>query len=507
MRDRRVSSFGLVSIVLALIGAMHVGDVVAAPDAKPRVALVVGNSSYRTSPLENPVNDARAMSQALREAGFQVTTLENASQRQMFDAIRGFGDTIARGSVGLFYYAGHGVQVKGRNFLIPVDVVIEREDEVPYKGVDIGQVLDKMEAARNPLNVVIIDACRNNPFARKGRSGVAGLAQIDAPVGTLIAFATAPGAEASDGDSDGKNGLYTQYLLQYMNQPGLKAEDVFKRVRVAVRQKTNGRQIPWENTSLEGDFYFTPPTVAEATVAAQAKRDPELELWSAIKDSRNPYDYKTYLERYPQGQYSADARKRFAELEQPTTVVAAQQRTNQDDGKPARSSQTFSFSRAEEEAARRYEARQQGGLADIAQVPCSQARKSAPIRVEINEQFLKGLAVIAQQKGGSSGDAIAARLRGVGLNVAASGTPQYFLRGSVTSQANASRVLRVNEIAINTALTLTDASGAVVGTVLHREESFAGDDLYTIYAGLISRQAATVAAQVYRDLCEASRGK
>ena len=166
--------------------------------------------------------------------------------------------------------------MKGRNFLVPVDAQIQREDEVAYNSVDAGQVLDKMEAANNRLNIVILDACRNNPFARSFRSGSNGLAQMDAPVGTPIAFATAPGSVASDGE--GQNGLYTQHLLQSMRKPGVKIEDVFKNVRASVRRDSQGKQIPWESTSLEGDFVFVPQPPAPAAAvkavpAAAAKID------------------------------------------------------------------------------------------------------------------------------------------------------------------------------------------------------------------------------------------
>jgi len=236
--------------------------------AEQRVALVIGNSQYKDSPLLNPVNDARAIGEALRRAGFRVVEKENIGRVEMQLALRDFGDALKGGGVGLFYFAGHGVQVKGRNFLIPVDASIEREDEVAYNGVDASQVLDKMEAANNRLNIVILDACRNNPFARSFRSSSAGLAQMEAPVGTFIAFATAPGSVASDGQ--GKNGLYTQHLLRAMLRPGIKIEDVFKNVRAGVRRDSSGRQVPWENTSLEGDFVFVPrPPAPPAPAVAQ----------------------------------------------------------------------------------------------------------------------------------------------------------------------------------------------------------------------------------------------
>ena len=222
--------------------------------SEKRVALVIGNSAYPTAPLKNPVNDAQDMAQALGNLGFDVTYRENLNQNDMKRAIREFGPKIRNGGVGLFYYAGHGAQLNGRNYLVPIGAVIEKENDLEYEGVDAGLVLDEMFAAGNQLNIVILDACRNNPFARSFRTDSPGLAVMKAPVETVIAYATAPGEVAADGAS--RNGLYTQELLKNIKTPGLKLEDVFKRVRTAVRQISNGKQIPWESVSLERDFYF-----------------------------------------------------------------------------------------------------------------------------------------------------------------------------------------------------------------------------------------------------------
>jgi uncharacterized caspase-like protein len=220
-----------------------------------RVALVIGNTSYETSPLLNSVNDARDMAQALSDFGFEVIFKENLSQREMKQSIRVFGDRISQGGVGLFYFAGHAVQVKGHNYLIPVGTRISNEGEVENEAIDIGLVLTQMESAKNSMNIMILDACRNNPFPRHLRSLSKWLAPIDAPCGTLIAYATAPGAEAMDGR--GRNGLYTQELLKAMRTPGLSIEEIFKRVRIAVQRLTYGRQTPWESSSLISDFYFS----------------------------------------------------------------------------------------------------------------------------------------------------------------------------------------------------------------------------------------------------------
>jgi len=223
--------------------------------SESRLALVIGNGSYKVSPLTNPPNDAKAVAKTLRDLGFKVIEREDATFTQMQDALREFGDTLKlSGGVGLFYYAGHGIQYKNSNYLLPVDSDIQREDEVPFVAFDVTRVLQKIESAGSRLNVVILDACRNNPFARSFRSNSGGLAQMDAPTGTIVAFSTAPGSVASDGQ--GNNGLYTQHLLANITEPNLKIEEVFKKVRVAVKQSSKGQQVPWENTSLEGDFYF-----------------------------------------------------------------------------------------------------------------------------------------------------------------------------------------------------------------------------------------------------------
>jgi hypothetical protein len=226
-------------------------------DAKPerRLALVIGNGAYPTSPLRNPTNDARALAVALKTLGFEVTAHENLGQREMRRAILEFGTRLREGGVGLFYFAGHGVQVNGRNYLVPVDAAIASEAEVEVEALDVASVLARMDTARNRVNLVILDACRDNPFARSFRSTTRGLAAIDAPSGTLIAYATAPGRVARDGE--GANGLYTGELLRALQAPGLRVEEVFKRVRQSVLERSAGDQVPWESSSLVGDFLFT----------------------------------------------------------------------------------------------------------------------------------------------------------------------------------------------------------------------------------------------------------
>lgn len=209
-----------------------------------RTALVIGNARYTTAPLKNPVNDARAISSTLEELGFQETMLEDVGQKKMKRAIDKFGRTIRDGGVGLFYFSGHGMQVDGRNYLIPVDAEVDAEADVEYEAEEAGRVLAKMKTANNGMNLVILDACRNNPFARSFRSASKGLATLNAPSGTFIGYATAPGSVASDGTGD--NGLYIGELVRHMNIPGLKLEEVFKRVRADVQEKSGNAQVPWD---------------------------------------------------------------------------------------------------------------------------------------------------------------------------------------------------------------------------------------------------------------------
>jgi formylglycine-generating enzyme required for sulfatase activity len=226
-------------------------------DSQKRTALVIGNSNYQSSSLRNPVNDASDMAQALSNLGFQVTLGTDMTRKEMRLSIRAFGDKLNAGDVGLFYYAGHGMQVDGRNYLIPIGAKIEREDEIQDEAIDAGSVLRKMDTAGNIMNMVFLDACRDNPFARSFRSGNKGLAQMDAPSGSLIVYATAPGSVAADGD--GRNGVFTKNLLAHINTQGEPLVQMMMKVRSNVRKETGGKQTPWESSSLEGNFYFAPP--------------------------------------------------------------------------------------------------------------------------------------------------------------------------------------------------------------------------------------------------------
>jgi len=233
---------------------IHLSSTPALSAQDRRIALVIGNGAYKSDPLRNPVNDATDIADALKKLGFSVSLKTDANQRNMKQAIRAFGKKLRKGGVGLFYFAGHGVQVKGTNYLIPIGAQIESEADVEYEAVDAGRVLAQMEEAENSLNIIVLDACRDNPFARSFRSSGRGLAKMDAPTGSILAYATAPGSIASDGP--GRNGLYTSALLKHMMTPGLEIGRLFRQVRIDVLGSSGKKQVPWEASSLTGDFYF-----------------------------------------------------------------------------------------------------------------------------------------------------------------------------------------------------------------------------------------------------------
>jgi TonB family protein len=272
-----------------------------------RLALVIGNGSYQNaSRLTNPPNDAEDMATALRDLSFELVggqAYVNQTGEQTKQLIVKFGEVLSRqGGVGLFYYAGHGVQSQGHNYLIPIEAKVLHEKTLEFDAVDVNRVLAEMDASGNGFNIVILDACRNNPFARSWRDAGQGLAQVNAPEGTLIAYATGPGRVANDGDS--RNGTYTAELLRQMRVKDLTIEEMFKAVRAKVRSATSNQQTPWEASSLVGKFCLA-GTCKEPT--APNIPDPDVEFWNSIKSSNDPDDYRAYKKIFPNGRYIATA--------------------------------------------------------------------------------------------------------------------------------------------------------------------------------------------------------
>ncbi len=315
-----------------------------------RVALVIGNGAYRNAPpLTNPPNDARVIAEAVRGAGFELVggkvmlDLDRAGTEQ---AIRSFGQQLRGGAIGLFYYAGHGIQISGSNYLVPVSASLASEADVKYELVDVNYVLDEMTHAGNRLNVIILDACRNNPFANRGMRAVSGgLAQMQAPSGTVISYATQPGNVAADGA--GGNSPFTEALVASIRAPGRSVFEVFNDVGVSVKKKTSGTQQPWLATSpIEGQFYFTPgaeaaPVQAAAMPAAPAfpamSADKEALYWETIKNSNDPSFYRAYLTQFPVGVFAGLAKAKLAALSLPPRQTTPQGRVEA----PAQTSTPF----------------------------------------------------------------------------------------------------------------------------------------------------------------------
>lgn len=281
-----------------------------------RVALVIGNAAYRgDDALDNPVNDARLIARTLEQAGFQVTRKENLTRADMLAAMRQFGDQLGERSVAVMFYAGHGIQLRDRNFMIPVDAELTREDDVVVHGVDVGYMLDRMAAARSRVNVVILDACRDNPLAKRAGTAARGLAQMDAPIGTLLAFATAPGKGAPDNAGGGANSVYSASLARHLLSRGLAVELMFKRVREDVVRNTAKLQVPWEHSSLTGEFSFMPGVASAAPARAETDTDAELALWQRAETSTRSDEVRAYLRQYPDGRFAAAARTKLASLQ------------------------------------------------------------------------------------------------------------------------------------------------------------------------------------------------
>jgi uncharacterized caspase-like protein len=344
-----------------------------APGAE-RVALVIGNSAYRAAALDNSANDARDMAELLKQAGFQVELRLETTKMQLLESLQDFGETLKdkRTKVGVFYYAGHGAQQAWRNFLVPVDANVQSAEDVATMAVDVSELTTEMARTRDRNFLMILDACRDDPFGVAYRPAAKGLSQYDAPAGSLLAYATGPGRVASDGS--GRNGLYTTHLLRELSVKGVRVEDAFKRVRLGVRLASRGRQIPWESTSLEEDLYIYPPQ-RRATLShaeQEALLDQEIDAWRVAKSTNSIDSLAAFLREFPSGNVSELAqarlnallralapRPRLAQLHVPEAPTAALP------DKPVLASVSIPVVRAKEEVP--------APLALVAQPPVAQA--------------------------------------------------------------------------------------------------------------------------------------
>jgi TPR repeat protein len=304
----------MIKALQLVVGALTLWPILAPQGtvwAQDRHALVVGNQSYSFSPLDNPVSDARAIASVLGQSGFTVDVVEDTDLAGFRVAIDRLRDEIEPGDVALFYYAGHGVQFGKANYLLPVDVLIEEPRALPAQSVAAGEVLHRIAEARPGITIMILDACRENPFPKFQDSFADGLATLEPSASEgLIAFATAPGGVAVDGD--GANSPFTSALVSTLVLPGLEIFDVFREVRARVRRATNALQIPTVNASLEHRFYFRPQSSVSRPIAGM----PTLPavLWREIRDSKDPSDFATYLRLFPGGEHGREAAQLQGEL-------------------------------------------------------------------------------------------------------------------------------------------------------------------------------------------------
>jgi uncharacterized caspase-like protein len=260
------------AVLAGAAGAVAAPAIAAADTARPsrrgtRSALVFGNAQYPEASLRNPVRDARLLGTTLKDLGFDVSLAENASRDAMYTLVRQWMIAAAEAKVRAFYYAGHGVQYRGSSYLIPIDAVFHAEDEIPQKAFNLTHIIEPLSRTTSGVNFVIMDACRADPSAlltqvqRRTRSlenmPEAGLGPQIAPRGTVIAYSTSPGALAADGAGDA-NSVFTRNLALHLRKPGVPIETVFKRVRMAVMRETRNAQVPWETSSLVGDFCLQP---------------------------------------------------------------------------------------------------------------------------------------------------------------------------------------------------------------------------------------------------------
>ncbi len=312
----------------ALAPGLTLGQSIGANPDPSRLALVIGNSTYRDAPLVNPVNDAHAMTNLLGQAGFTVSSQFNVQRVAMMAAFEKFAADVRKPETKLvmFYYAGHGAQLDWRNYLLPVDAKADSAALLRQTCIDLNELLGQLGKSKDKTFIIMLDACRNNPFGSSYQPEQKGLSQFDAPVGSLLAYATAPGNVASDGS--GQNGLYTENLVRELSVRGVRIEDALKRVRLNVRLASRGAQIPWETTSLEDDVFIFSNGKKKLTEEEQEQLlESDLHEWARIKLSRNVDDWVSYLRNFPNGRFAEIAQMRLTRLltpvPKPETVSTA----------------------------------------------------------------------------------------------------------------------------------------------------------------------------------------
>lgn len=480
-------------------------------------ALLIGNAAYAMAPLDNPVNDANDFAKTLRDIGFDTRVMTDQNQEAMLQAIRDFGARLKNNDgIGLFFFAGHGVQVDGENYLLPVGVPIRNEDEVKKNAVPANLVLRYMEDAKNRVNVVVLDACRNNPFIKTRSLKSRGLAPMDAPSGSLIAFSTAPGTEALDGND--RNGLYTKHLMANVKVPGLTVEQVFKRTREAVELESERiagrRQSPREESSLKGaDMYFVPPVANKGGIDEAAI---ELAYWNSIANSENPADFESYLVQYPNGKFADLARNRQQMLKsRQTTLARADTRAADGSGNSAASAaaapaplfgqpgypptmaaaarpggvygsaRKFSFADDEGQATIK--------AAEFLSITCRDIIRNKRVALQLDDR--SGGGEVVRQS-------LEAKLRNVGLKLAAGKAgADFVVRGKIAGTQGVNRLVGLDEVDLTADFTLLMKNGNAVASATAYGSSFAGSNRQQAIRALWDDKSEEIVGRLFGDYC------
>jgi len=306
----------------------------ASPVEAKRVALVVGNNDYENVPdLQKAVNDARVLGQTLKDLDFELIAAKNLTRREMNRKLQEFAAKLGRGDEALFFFAGHGVQIGGENYLLPTDIPNPKPGEesyVRYEAVGVYQVLDIIRERGSRVAILVLDACRNNPFRTVGTrrvGGTRGLARMAAPEGTFIMYSAGVGQEALDntGDDDvHPNSIFTRSLIPFLKTPGLKLTETARRVRRKVQKlaaAADHEQRPAYYDEVTGEFFFMPPAKKALAPQIRTSKSQDEILWTAIKDSARVSDFEFYLRRFPKGRYSALAELRAQQLKEQKVAV------------------------------------------------------------------------------------------------------------------------------------------------------------------------------------------
>ncbi|MFN6961329.1 MAG: caspase domain-containing protein [Rhodocyclaceae bacterium] len=480
-------------------------------------ALLIGNAAYSMGPLDNPVNDANDFARTLKEIGFETRVMTDQNQEAMMQAIRDFGARIKNNDgIGLFFFAGHGVQVDGENYLLPVGVPIRNEEEVKKNAVPANLVLRYMEDSKNRVNIVVLDACRNNPFIKTRSLKSRGLAPMDAPSGSLIAFSTAPGTEALDGND--RNGLYTKHLMANVKLPGLTVEQVFKRTREAVEIESERlagrRQSPREESSLKGaDIYFVSPPASKGGADEAAI---ELAYWNSIANSESSADFESYLAQYPNGKFAELAKNRLQALKSRQTTLARLDTRAPDGGDggavPAAAAPTPAFGQPSHPPTQLAAARPGGVYGSARKFSFSDDDGQATVKAAeflsiACRDMIRNKKVALQLDDRSGGGEIVrqsleAKLRSIGVKLATNRSgADFVVRGKIVGSHSVNRLIGINEVDLTADFTLLLKNGNAVAATSAYGASFAGSNRQQAIRALWDEKSEEVVGRLFGDYC------